>query len=98
MEAIHKQSGRKVTILGISKEYGTVSYIENGILKFGIFASGEYIITDDSEPIDWGAYRREVAKEIVASMVTGSGKWDDKTLVKNALILTDELIKQLKEK
>ena len=68
MKAREKNTGKEITILGISKEWGTATYIEEGILRQKNL-SGEWEIIDESESVDWDAFRREAAKDILAGMV-----------------------------
>jgi len=50
---------------------------------------------------DWGAFRREAAKDILAGMMAHPrvtyGEFTAEGLCKNAILFADELIKQLKE-
>ena len=113
MKARNKITGKEITILGISKEYGTVSYIADGVLYHDNFASGALEIIDDSNPVDWSSFRREAAKDILAGMVANKvyrahPDDDDEDYLKGqqraakraaftAVVYADELIKQLKE-
>ena len=104
MKARHKKTGREITILGISKEWGTVTFIAEGVLHQENLATGEWEIIDESEPTDWSSFRREAAKDILCAIlksdcghssleghefITGS--------VQGAIIFADELIEQLKQ-
>lgn len=56
----------------------------------------------DGASCDWEAFRRNAAKDFVASIVIGNGqdffsKGSHPFIVKSAICLADELIKQLKE-
>ena len=101
MKARHKKTGREITILGISKEWGTATFIAEGMLHQESLASGEWEIIDKSEPTDWSSFRREAAKDILAGMmahqrITYGSNYG--TLAKFAIAYADELIKQLQEK
>ena len=104
MKARNKFTGKEITILGISKEYGTVSYIADGVLCQENFASGALEIIDDSDPVDWSAFRREAAKDILSVLIEkASNVYEFESLNKEiwcqqAIEWADELIKQIKEK
>ena len=105
MKAREKNTGKEITILGISKEWGTATYIEDGILHQERLSSGEWEIIDESEPVDWSFFRREVAKDILPTMINwrrtnGAGAnilISKEEAVKLAIEYADELIKQLKD-
>lgn len=104
MKAREKNTGKEITILGISKEWGTATYIEEGILRQKNL-SGEWEIIDESESVDWDAFRREAAKDILPSMINwrrinkaGANLLISKEeAVKLAIEYADELINQLKQ-
>lgn len=99
MKAREKNTGKEITILGISKEWGTATYIEDGILRQKNL-SGEWEIIDESESVDWDAFRREAAKEILAGFAAKIGHpmsdYSEQSC-KYAIQLADELIRQLKQ-
>ena len=105
MKARNKITGKEITILGISKEYGTVSYFADGVLYQDNFASGVLEIIDDSDPVDWSHFRREAAKDILPAMINlrrinGGGAnilISKEEAVKLAIEYADELIRQLKQ-
>lgn len=98
MKARHKKTGREITILGISKEWGTVTFIAEGMLHQENLASGEWEIIDESEPTDWSAFRREAAKDLLplAAQMCDYRGYPEKC-VSYAIALADELIRQLKQ-
>ena len=99
MKARHNTSGKEITILGISKDWGTATYIDDGVLYQTLLNSGEWTIIDDSQDVDWSAFRREAAKDILAAG-NNSDKWcmySYKDKVSIAINIADELIKQLKD-
>ena len=111
MKARNIKTGKEITILDISPELGTVTYIEDGILRQG-HPPGEWEIIDESAPVDWEAYRREVAKAAMEGILASGDGWSStlaegyKTTEKHsypigiarfAIACADELIRQLKE-
>lgn len=103
MKARNTKTGEVVDNFGFSKEYGTVSYTDkNGILTVSTAASGEWEIIDDQEgSVDWRAFRREAAKDILVGLCANNnlGFYGDSNtaLAASAITLADELIKQLTE-
>lgn len=101
MKARHKKTGREITILGISKEWGTATFIAEGVLHQENLASGEWEIIDDSDPVDWSSFRREAAKDFISGMLANvspaADQWTTPEIVTAALDIADELIKQLKD-
>lgn len=99
MKARNTKTGKEITILGISKEYGTVSYIADGVLYHDNFASGALEIIDDSDPVDWSSFRREAAKDILCAMNCAPGPYMKslQEAVHDAIEQADELIRQLKQ-
>lgn len=106
MKARNKKTGEVVTNFSISKEWGAASYIDSAnTLRFSTPLDGEWemIGEDESEPVDWSAFRREAAKDILAGMLSnpGSINVENKRLqtiegfVNGAVMIADELIRQL---
>ena len=107
MKARNKKTGEVVTNFGISKEWGAASYIDSAnTLRFSTPLDGEWemIGEDESEPVDWSAFRREAAKDILNSIISAASKiyefdsLDKRFCCKQAIDWADELIKQLQEK
>lgn len=107
MKARNKKTGEVVTSFGISKEWGTASYIDStNTLRFSTPLDGEWEIIDDFDPVDWSSFRREAAKDILPAMINwrrinGAGAnilISKEEATKLAIEYADELIKQLKEK
>ena len=100
MKAREKNTGKEITILGISKEWGTATYIEDGILRQKNL-SGEWEIIDESESVDWSSFRRETAMDILCALVGNKdylkviGRIEPETTL--AIRFADELIKQIKQ-
>ena len=103
MKARHKKTGREITILGISKEWGTVTFIAEGVLHQENLATGEWEIIDESEPTDWSAFRREAAKDILCALLghkdsgVGTFSFNPNAKVESAIAIADELINRLKQ-
>lgn len=102
MKARNKKTGEVVTNFGISKEYGTASYIDStNTLRFSTPLDGEWEIIDESEPIDLSSFRREAAKDAMCQLI-GMGrddgyKYSPEEVVRYAIVYADELIRQLKQ-
>lgn len=101
MKARNKKTGEVVTSFCFSKEWGTASYIDGAnTLRFSTPLDGEWEIIEESEPIDWAAFRREAAKDILAGFAAKIGypiNDHPEQYCKSAIQLADELINQLKE-
>lgn len=107
MKARNNKTGEVVTNFGFSKEFGTVSYIDSkGVLTFNTPNSGEWTIIDEGESdFDWKSFRNQTAKDILCATLSGgiasgaTGLMEEKgNIVKASIEISDELIKQLKEK
>lgn len=101
MKARNTKTGEVVDNFGFSKEYGTVSYTDkNGILTVSTAASGEWeIIGGQEDCVDWSAFRREAAKDILTGIVS-SGNYQEcngKERVRIAIDYANALIEKLKE-
>ena len=72
MKAKIIETGEEITIIGISKEWGTVQYYgSDGIYRQRIFRDRELELLDTTEsPIDWEQRRYEIAKEAMNSILT----------------------------
>lgn len=110
MKVRNTKTGKEITILDIATKEGTATYIEDGILHQEN-PSGEWEIIDESAPVDWDAYRREVAKAAMEGILASGDGWSStlaecyKTAEKHsypigiarfAIACADELIRQLK--
>ena len=73
---------------------------EDGTYSYSSLCDMEII--DESPSIDWDTFRREAAKDILCAIVANNnlGYYGDSNtrIVASAIAITDELIKQLKEK
>lgn len=70
MKARIIETGEEITIIGISKEWGTAQYYgSDGIYRQRTFGDKEIelIDTTDALPIDWEQRRYEIAKDIMAA-------------------------------
>ena len=69
MKAKIIETGEEITIIGISKEWGTAQYYgSDGILHIRSFRDQEIKIIDDTPPINWEQRRYEIAKDVLCSM------------------------------
>ena len=108
MKARNTKTGEIVTHFGYSKEWGTISFVDqSGILRQESYASGTWEIIDDGDGVDWDAFRREAAKDIVCAILSaGAQQTDDndnhfysfEELAKASVEWADTLIKQLQGK
>lgn len=108
MKAKNNKTGEIVTNFGISKEFGTISYIDStNTLRVSTASDGEWTIVEEDEvSFDWQSFRAEAAKDILAGMMQHKVLSDSsmklfvpkEQVVSAAIGLADELIKQLKEK
>ena len=70
MKARIIKTGEEITIIGISKEYGTAQYYgSDGIYRQRTFNDKEIEFIDDPEaqPIDWEQRRYEITKDVLAA-------------------------------
>ena len=73
MKARVIKTGEEITIIGISKEWGTAQYYgSDGIYRQRTFGDKEIEFIDDPEaqPIDWEQRRYEIAKDVMAASFT----------------------------
>lgn len=101
MKVRNTKTGEVVTNFGISKEYGTASYIDStNALRFSTPLDGEWEIIDESDPIDWSSFRREAAKDILCALLQDSRTSYSQPygwFCQRAIKLADILIEQLKQ-
>ena len=97
MKARIIETGEEITIIGISKEWGTVQYYGNdGIYRQRTFRDRELELLDTTEsPIDWEQRRYEIAKEVLANIPANYPE-SLETKVSIAVMRADALIKELK--
>lgn len=106
MKAKNNKTGEIVTNFGMSKEFGTISYIDStNTLRFSTASDAEWTIIEEEISFDWQSFRAEAAKDILCATLSGgtaSGMIgiipEKETIVKASIEIADELIKQLKEK
>ena len=104
MKARIIETGEEITIIGISKEWGTAQYYGNdGIYRQRIFHDRALELLDTTEsPIDWEQRRYEIAKEAMngllsAPVVAGVNPNPSfKDIATFSVRLADALIKELK--
>lgn len=105
MKARNNKTGEIVTNFNLSYEYGTLSYINSvGNLCIANIVDGEWTIIDESDDktndFDWVAFRRNMARDILISLVGSNYRfYTDNSydgMAISALNITDALIKRLK--
>lgn len=99
MKARNNKTGEIVTNFGISKEFGTISYIDNtNTFRFSTACDAEWTIIEEETSFDWQSFRAEAAKDILCAIISqpNLGYYGDE--VENAVIFADKLIAKLKEK
>lgn len=106
MKAVIHKTGAIGEVLGIERRDDGVDYVyfENGLCKpvseVGFLNPYEQYMEDCD---DWESFRREAAKDMLSAIMVQNGQdffssQDHPFIVKKAIELADELIKQLKEK
>lgn len=72
MKARIIKTGEEITIIGISKEWGTAQYYgSDGIYRQRTFNDRELELLDTTEsPIDWEQRRYEIAKEAMSGILS----------------------------
>lgn len=70
MKARIIKTGEEITIIGISKEWGTTQYYgSDKVYRQHTFKDGEIEFLDTMEtPIDWEQRRYEIAKDVLANI------------------------------
>lgn len=100
MKARIIKTGEEITIIGISKEYGTAQYYgSDGIYRQRTFDDKEIELIDTTKarPIDWEQRRYEIAKEVLAaSFATSIEGISMESYVRFCVYISDMLIKELK--
>lgn len=97
MKARIIKTGEEITIIGISKEYGTAQYYgSDGIYRQRTFDDKEIELIDTTKdrPIDWEQRRYEIAKEVLAASFATA--IEGKEYVHSCVQIADMLIKELK--
>ena len=101
MKARVIKTGEEITIIGISKEWGTAQYYgSDGIYRQRTFKDKEieFIETTDTRQIDWEQRRYEIAKDVMAATISQpipGGKVA--SYVHNCVQWADALIEELKK-
>jgi len=99
MKAIRKEDGKEIEVQPHrDREYVATESEDEGLGR-RIYREQDLII---KEAVDWDAYRRETASRVLASIASRIELYireNDrcKAAVKDALALTDELIRKLKD-
>lgn len=106
MKARIIKTGEEITIIGISKEWGTAQYYgSDGIYRQRTFCDKEIELLDTTEsPIDWEQRRYEIAKaamvgELASPVIDGVDPNPTMADVcKWSVMFADTLIEELKRK
>lgn len=105
MKAKNNKTGEIVTNFGMSKEFGTISYIDStNTLRFSTASDAEWTIIEEETFFDWQSFRAEAAKDILCTVLPKTKIIDDdfyqsiENTISNSIDVADELIKQLTEK
>ena len=98
MKAIRKEDGKEIEVRIYTEKQYVSTEVEDGEIGRCIYREDALII---DEAVDWDAYRREVAGKVLASIAARPEVYAREanrpiSAVKDAMALTDELIKQLK--
>lgn len=99
MKARIIKTGEEITIIGISKEYGTAQYYDSdGIYRQRTFDDKEIELIDTkARPIDWEQRRYEIAKEVLAaSFATSIEGISIREYVHSCVQIADMLIEEMK--
>lgn len=104
MKARIRKTGEEITIIGISKEWGTTQYYgSDGIYRQRTFCDKEIELLDTTEsPIDWEQRRYEIAKDTMngllsAPVVDGVNPNPNfKDIATLSVSIADAIIKELK--
>lgn len=104
MKARIIETGEEITIIGVSKEWGTAQYYgSDGIYRQRTFRDRELKLLDTTEsPIDWEQRRYEIAKDAMngilsAPVVAGVNPNPSfKDIATFSVRLANALIKELK--
>ncbi len=99
MKAIRKEDGKEIEVRLYTEKQYVATEAEEGEVGKRVYLEDSLII---KEAVDWEAFRREAAKEILAGIATRIeiyiGKKDKcKVAARDAIALADELVKQLKD-
>lgn len=72
MKARIIETGEEITIIGISKEWGTIQYYgSDGAYRQRTFRDRELKLLDTTEsPIDWEQRRYEIAKDAISGILS----------------------------
>lgn len=106
MKARNNKTGEIVTNFFMAKEFGTISYLDSSkTLRLAYASDGEWTILEDenddfSNSFDWQSFRAEAAKDFVTALISviDYENTSDEKIARNAIKLSEELVKQLKEK
>ena len=97
MKAIRKSDGKEIEVTLLKPRQYVSAERRDGVLQTVYYEDGLIL----EEPVDWNAFRREAAKDILVGLCANNNisYYGNSTtaLASSAIALADELIKQLKE-
>lgn len=99
MKAIRKEDGKEIEVQLYTEKQYVATENEEGEVGKRIYFEDSLII---KEAVDWEAFRREAAKDILAGIATRieiyiNEKDRCKAAAHDAIALADELVRQLKD-
>lgn len=99
MKARNNKTGEIVTNFFMSKEFGTISYLDSSkTLRFAYACDSEWtILEDENGDFDWQSFRAEAAKDILCAIISTKYGLNPEH-IDMAIGITDSLIAKLKEK
>lgn len=97
MKAIRRYDGKVIDVIEFSPREFIETVDQTGDGR-KIYTEGQVVLLED---VDWDAFRREAAKDILAGIATNIQIYINeqdrcKVAVHDAIALADELVKQLK--
>ena len=108
MKARNNKTGEIVTNFSMSKEFGTISYLDsNKTLKLANACDGEWTMLEDendnfSNSFNWQSFRNQAAKDILCAMISSTTYCFTESTIDShtdrAIRFADNLISKLKEK
>lgn len=98
MKAIRRYDGKVIDVIEFSPREFIETVDQTGDGR-KIYTEGQVVLLED---VDWDAFRREAAKDILAGIATNIQIYINeqdrcKVAVHDAIALADELVKQLKD-
>lgn len=97
MKAIRKSDGKEIEITLLNPRQYLSTDEEYGVVRQTVYYEDGLIL---EEPVDWNAFRREAAKDIMCAVLSVPGMWEETKydgLAAACIKQADELITQLKD-